>query len=369
MSDPNDPISAVLTQPLWAARASDRPLVAFAGNNVPLELIHASGCFPLQLPTAPGGDCARADRYLEARFDPMTRCALAQLLGGELDLAQLLVLPRSVDSWQRLYYYACELMRSFGERLPEPFLYDLQQLPTESSARYDLESTQLLAARLARLGRAAAESDLQASIALYDGLRRALGRMTELRRAQPCQLSGARALELYTASQRLAPETFTRALEAELERPAQPAPGVRTLLVGSAHDNPALHHMIARAGGQVVGDYHARGDLLFGPELRPEGPALPALSEHYHRHSWSVRSYPLQLGALLDLAARSGARVAVFFYYEQEEALTWDHPEQAAALAARGIPGLLLPREAYPPDPQLEARLRSFFKQHGAPHA
>lgn len=361
----HDPITAVLTDPLWAARQSARPVVAFAGNSVPLELIYASGCFPLQLPTAPRPDSARADRYLEARFDPMTRSALEQLLGGELALAQRLIFPRSEDSWQRLYYYACELTRSFGERLPQPFLYDLQSLPTESSARYNLASTQLLAAELAQLGRLPTDAELREALTQYNALRRGLARMRALRHAEPCQLSGVRALELYTASQRLPPDVFERALAVELTRSTQPAPGVRTLLVGSAHDTPALHQLIAEAGGQVVADYHARGDLLWGPELSESGPPLQALSEHCHQR-WSVRSHPLPIDPLLALAADSGARVAVFFYREEEEALTWDHPEQAAALQARGVASLLLSHGHYPPGRELAARLSSFFQQHGA---
>ena len=113
----------------------------------------------------------------------------------------------------------------------------------------------------------------------------------------------------------------------------------------------------------MVADYHARGDLLFGPPVRNDAPPLSALSEHYHRHSWSVRSHPLQLSPLLELAAQSGARAAVFFYYEQEEALTWDHAEQAAALRERGVVSLLLPREAYPPSLAIEPRLQAFFNQ------
>ena len=362
MAHSNDPIASVLQDPLWAARQSTGPVVAFAGNNIPVELIHASGCFPLQLPTAPRAGYEQADRYLEARFDPMSRCALDQVLCGELDLARLLVLPRSVDSWQRLYYYACELTRSFAERIPEPFLYDVLHTPFESSAEYNLTSTQLLADRLSLLGGPITDAELTRSIARYNALREQLWRMTALRHAVPCKLSGVSALELYTAAQRLPLEVFESALAARLAGPAEVAPGVRTLLVGSAHDTPALHHMIARAGGQVVADHHARGDLLFGPKLRETAAPLVTVSEHYHLHSWSVRSFPLNVDPLLDLAARSGAHVAIFFYYDEEEALTWDYAEQAAALRTLGIPSLLLPREAYPPSPELEPQLRAFFQ-------
>ena len=60
-------------------------------------------------------------------------------------------------------------------------------------------------------------------------------------------------------------------------------------------------------------------------------------------------------------AEASRAEAAVFFYYEEEEALTWDYLEQRAALRARGVSTLLLDRESYTPSPELEGRLRQFF--------
>ena len=358
-----DPCADVLRDPLCAARESGQPVVLFVSNNVPLELIHAAGCFPLQLPTAPRERAPRADHYLEAGFEPTVRCALEQLLGGELAIARLLVLPRTIDAWQRFYYYACELGRSFGERLPEPFLYNLLHTPFPSSAQYNLQSTRALSDKLAALsGRAVTDDALAGSIALYNRLRGKLARLIARRRATPCQLPGTTALELYTASQRIAPERFETVLDALLGSQPCAAPGVRTLLIGSAHDTPALHAMIARAGGQVVADYHWRGDLLWGAQVRADLPPLEALAEHCHRDTLSTRTFPTPLDRLLVLAADSGAEVAVFCYYAEEEALTWDHPAQAAALQARGLRSMVLERESYPPRPEAEARLRAFFE-------
>jgi benzoyl-CoA reductase/2-hydroxyglutaryl-CoA dehydratase subunit BcrC/BadD/HgdB len=342
--------------------------VLFASNNVPAELIHAAGCFPLQLPTAPGCSTDHADRYLEARFDPLVRAALAQLLAGELSLARLVVLPRTNDSWQRLYYYLCELGRSFGERLPEPVLYDLLHTPYDSSADYNLESTRRLAEKLAATsGKRFDEAALAGSISLYNRIRAELGRLLRRRWELPARLAGADALELFTASQRLDPEVFASELPLLLAEDAEPVAGVRTLLIGSAHDTPQLHRQIERAGGQVVADFHPRGDLTFGPPIREDVAPLQALCEHYHRQSLGPRTFPPPTEALLELAAESRAEAAVFFYYAEEEALTWDYPAQRAALSARGIATLLLDREAYPPDPGLEPRLSKFFAGEGRP--
>jgi benzoyl-CoA reductase/2-hydroxyglutaryl-CoA dehydratase subunit BcrC/BadD/HgdB len=357
-------LSAVLRDPLCAARESGRPIVAFASNNVPVELIHAAGCFPLQLPTAPRPDTARADRYLESRFEPMTRAALELMLAGELDAARLVVLPRTSDSWQRLYYYLCELARSFGEQLPEPFLYDLLHTPFESSAEYNLESTRALAEKLAAVsGKRPSEPELAQSIALYNRIRDKLNQCLARRRAVPCQLAGSDAVELFTASQRLDPLVFEGVLEGLMASPTAAVSGMRTLLIGSAHDTPALHRAVERAGGQVVADYHFRGDLLWGPKIAHARKPIEAIAQHYHRSSLSARTFPTPLESLVELAKTSRADAAIFYYYAEEEALTWDYAAQEAALRALGISTLHFESESYPPSAAVEPRLRDFFSK------
>lgn len=354
-------LRAVLRDPLSAAKQSARPIVLYVSNNIPVELIYACGCFPLQLPSAPRLDYRRADRYLEPGFEPMVRAALEQLLAGELNSASLLILPRTLDAWQRLYYYLCELTRSFGERVPEPCLYDLQQLPNASSAQYNLQSTQLLADKLQALTGTTLQPDaLRRAITLYNRVRATLRRVLQRRNQQPAQLSGEDALQLYTAAQRLDPHVLEAELDTLLQTAGEPALGTRTLLVGSTHDTPVLHQLIARAGGQVVADFHVRGDWSLREPIPDGAPPLRALAEHY-QSSLSTRSYPLPVPALLESAAASRAEAAVFFYYEEEEALTWDYPAQAAALQTRGVRSLLLPRQPYPPAPELEPRLERFF--------
>ena len=64
------------TDPLAAARAHKAGggrVVGFMSNNVPVELIHAAGCFPLQLPPAPREPTPLADAYMEVLFDPLVR--------------------------------------------------------------------------------------------------------------------------------------------------------------------------------------------------------------------------------------------------------------------------------------------------------
>lgn len=356
-------LASARRDPLAAARAAKAtaPVVGFLSNNVPLELIHAAGCYPLQLPAAPAEPTPRADRYVEQAFDPIGRSVFERTLRGDFAFVDLIVLPRTFDSFQRLYYYLCELRRSGLERVPECYLYDLLHTPWYTSAEYNHASTELLRDRLEGLaGRTLAAGDLGASIALYNRIRGQLSKVFDRRCAVPCALAGTDAVELYSVAQQVRPETFERILESVLAEPPRVAHGKRILLAGAAHDTPALHAAISRAGGQVVADYHWRGELLFGRPVDEALPPLRALSAHYHRDSWSVRRFPLGTADMIDLATRAHVQGAIFYYYASDEALSWDYPVQARDLARVGVASLRLDGQPYPPDDACDRAIALF---------
>jgi benzoyl-CoA reductase/2-hydroxyglutaryl-CoA dehydratase subunit BcrC/BadD/HgdB len=357
-------LAAALTDPLALARSAKAlgPVVAFASNNVPIELIHAAGCFPLQLPALPGEPTPRADLYMERAFDPMARSIFERLLRQELSFVDLIVLPRSVDSFHRLYYYLCELQRTATERVPDTFLYDVLHTPWYSSAEYNYASTIALCQKLEELTRVAiCPFAIAASIVLYNRIRRKLAEVSGRRHSVPCGLAGTEAIELCIASQHMRPEAFEGVLDDVLARPSRVAEGKRVIAVGSAQDTPRLHASIGEAGGQVVADYHWRGDLLFGACVDESLPPLRALSSHYHRDSWSVRTYPSTVTGLVEWARRSRAQAAIFYYHEGEEALTWDYPACAGALASIGVPSLRLDSQPYPPDGSSQPEISRFL--------
>jgi benzoyl-CoA reductase/2-hydroxyglutaryl-CoA dehydratase subunit BcrC/BadD/HgdB len=361
---PSLELAAALREPLAHARAAKahRPVVAFMSNNIPIELIHAAGCFPLQLPALPGDPTPRADLYMEQSFDPMARSIFERLLRQDFSFVDLIVFPRSVDSFHRFYYYLCELRRMALETVPESFLYDLLHTPWYSSAEYNYASTVALQERLEDLaGIEVSDGAMLASIALYNRIRRKLSVVSERRHSVPCTFAGTDAIELLIASQHMAPEAFEGVLDALLTCQPRVAEGTRVIVVGSAQDTSALHASIGRAGGQVVADHHWRGDLLFGPCVEEALPPLRALSTHYHRDSASVRTYPAVTAGLVQSARRARAQAAIFYHYAEEEALTWDYPAHAAALAAIGVPALRLDSQPYPPDDAIQPALSRFF--------
>jgi benzoyl-CoA reductase/2-hydroxyglutaryl-CoA dehydratase subunit BcrC/BadD/HgdB len=349
-----------------AFKAQGGRVVGFLSNNVPVELIHAAGCFPLQLAAVPGEPTPLGDRYMESLFDPMARSVFEHLLRGDFAFVDLLVLPRTVDSFQRMYYYLCELRRTGALAVPETWLYDLLHTPWYTSAEYNFARTVELKQRLDALsGKEVTDDQLRASIAFYNRIRDKLGLASARRRSVPCELSGVAALELFSASQWMRPEAFEAELDGLLASQPPRLGGPRVVLIGSAHDEPIVHRMVARLGGQVVGDYHWRGELLLAGQVDQDLPPLRALSCHYHRDSFSPRRFPSSASAdadaIVEFVQRAQADAAVFFYYAEEEALTWDFPAQRRALDRASVPSLCLSDQPYPADASSERLLREFL--------
>jgi hypothetical protein len=71
----------------------------------------------------------------------------------------------------------------------------------------------------------------------------------------------------------------------------------------------------------------------------------------------------MPLDALLSRAQASRAEAAIFFYYEEEEALTWDFPAQREALRKLGIESLALEHQPYPPAGALEPTIAEFLSR------
>ena len=341
-------IDRALAEPYAAARAAKaagRKVVGVVTNDAPFELIHAAGLFSLQLAPQPG-PTLHADRYMESLFDPMLRSVFDQALSGKLDFLDAIVLPRSNDSAQRTYYYLCELQRTgVLTRSLKPLLFDVQKLPSRASAEYTYQRVLDLKAELEMLGGQSVNAEgLRSSIELYNQIRAAMRKLGEARAA--LKVSGVQAMEAMLAASLGSPESALEVLS-KAAATQSAAQGEPTILIGSAHCDAALHAAIGKAGGQVVGDFHWRGDLYYGPEIEA-GEPLRAIAEHHGRDVYAARTFPAPHAELTAFAKARGARAAIFLFYKEEEALVWDAPSQMQALRAAGVRVLSLTQQPWP---------------------
>lgn len=363
MTSPFDAVLADRNAAARAWKAKGGKVVGYLGVTVPVELIEAAGAFPLQL----AGHAAMtplADRYMESLFDPIVRAVFEGLLAGDYDFLDAVVLSRTSDSIQRLYYYLCEVRRMGEAPIPEPILYDLLHTPWYSSAEYDFARTRELKATLERVtGQAADGEALATAIAAGNYRRGLLNAIVARRRSRPATLSGVAAHQAMAASRVLDLVTFA----AVAPPPVQPNPGLRVVIAGSPLDSPRLHALLETEGAVVVGDFHEFGEPAIGPMIDEAAPPLRAITEHYHRGVISSRTFPQSTQPLLDLAQAVHADAVVFYFYAEEEALTWDYPAQRRALVEAGIAVLCLDGRPHHPDASDAAQVGRFLAGLKAP--
>lgn len=336
-----------------AHKAGGGCVIGYLGNTAPVELIEAAGAFPVMLTGLPGKGTPRADEYMEDLFDPIVRGVFEQVLEGRLAWLDAVVLPRSNDSIQRLYYYLCELRRR-GVAAPLPILFDLQHTPSAAAHAYNLDRmADLKAALEAVAGRAITDHWLGEAIADFETRR---ARMAAFATARPgSALAGSEALKAYTAWRVMPPGAFDVALPGLETGNGRAQAGPKVVLAGSAQDTPDLHLLVEAAGGRVVGDYHPLGDLLIG-EAAPTGFApLEGLTRRYQSGLMSSRTFPRPPEAITRFAKARQADLVIFHFWKVEEALTWDYPAERRALEAAGVRTLAFTDQPYGIDPGLAA--------------
>src|ERR1700689_2158605 len=136
MSAFENKVAEALLDPLAQARAhaaSGRRGIGFVGAGITGERIIASGAYPVRLASAVDANTDAADRYLESTFMPDVRSIAEQYLQGALNFMHSIILPRSNDSAQRLYYYLSDLRTRQFRAAPVPLIFDLAKIPRDTS--------------------------------------------------------------------------------------------------------------------------------------------------------------------------------------------------------------------------------------------
>lgn len=345
----------------WQAKGGK--VVGYVSNTIPLELIHAAGLFPLHLSGTPGEDTPLADEFLEPAFDPWSRSLFEKLIRGDYRFLDAIILPRTHDALQRLYYYLCEIERKHPQySLPPVFLVNLLHTPRASTTAYNRARFAQFAEFLQSLGNRFDDAALENSIDTYNRLRSSLSYFNRLRASADRPVSGFLAQQVYAAVQSL-PAEESLSLLSQVETLAEPTPDARPIvLAGSCLDHPQLHQLLDREKLCVVGDYHSLGNHFLGPTPVP-APELTALAEHYQYHTLSGRSFEQKETSLVDFARQQNAQAIVFHYLLKEEALSWHYPRQQRAAEAAGLQTALLIDQPYQPDP---SRLQNLVRTLGS---
>jgi hypothetical protein len=285
---------------------------------------------------------------------PELRALAEQWLAGALDFIAAVVLPRSHDSAQRLYYYLCELQRRGLCAGPTPLLFDVASIPRASSFEHTLASTRLLARSLGATDAGLAQAMTRVA------QREAVLQRLALLRLDDAPLPGSAAQCALRAAEHDHGDAFEQALASWLDEAPRSTPGKRLLLAGSAPPDDRLHRAVEAAGATIVRD-HTETDL---PSMRPfaGGDPLEWIARRHHA-ARSPAQHMLESRAWLVEQARAARADGVLLWLiEEDEALPWEAAAQAAALHDAGIRALTLTRQRWLAEPSVLDTIADFVR-------
>lgn len=325
--------------------------VGFVGPDVPIEVLIASGRPFGHLPWQPDAATPWADRWLESSFPFWSRSILEQWHDGVFDSLESVVFSRADDASQRLYYYVAELQRRGKLAGPMPLMFDIALIPRESS----LQHTETALLELMRaLG--VADAALPDAIERANGLRRRCGKL-ELERAADGPL--------YERLARAALWTDPCQWVEDLQLPVAAPAAARVLLAGSLPPDERLHVAVEAAGASVVAEAHALAPARLGPELEI-GQQRPtaALARQLRAGSVAPRAFFDRAAWVAARARAARATLAVIWLTREDEALAWVAPAIERALAAAGLPTLLLTARRWQADDETSDLIAEFTRRY-----
>ncbi|MES3021743.1 MAG: 2-hydroxyacyl-CoA dehydratase family protein [Pseudomonadota bacterium] len=335
------------------ARAADVQVVAYLGNATPVELILATGAFPLLMTGDPAEPTPYAEQFIDDDFDGDLRSVYQRIVGGYYNFADLIVIPRSSNGYLYLYYFLLETRRLLPQNpFPEVVLFDILHTPYWSTGQYDYGRLLDLKARLEKLsGKSMTAAQLGEAIATKNRSRAALQALNALRRRAQPVLSGADMLCAIGACELIEYSVSTALVRALAEQAdsVAPLPGVRLMVKGAPHDNTRFYQLAESLGAVIVADDHVSGERTIEHLVDETIEPLAALAQHYHLHAPGIRSFPQQAQdeRFLQIVEQAGVEGVVFFHDEFDDTLGWDYPEQKKMLDDRGIASIFLQQQSY----------------------
>ncbi len=342
-------LDEILAHPLRAALRSGGGAWGYVGLDIPPELVSAPGRVSCHLPWRKQTSTPVAAQWLETSFPGWALSMMEDWAAGKFDCFEQVVFSRGEDAAHRLYYYVCELQRQGRLGGPRPLVFDIAKIPRESSRRHTVMAFRRLMGQL-RLD----DGQLIAGIQRANRLRELLVGL-QRRRTGP-----GRVYEKLVRASLFADVTGLL----ESWSPEDPPPhGRAVVLVGSAPPDDSLHEAVEGAGWTVVEELYDRSMYRMGGLVSPEAsdPASAVVHQWLERES-GKRGFADPAGAIDATLRGRKIDAAVLWSMREDEALAWRVPAQRAALAALGVPTLVLTARSWHVDDGVAGEIESFLR-------
>jgi len=339
-----------LTAKRWLEEHPGKKAVGCFPIYCPVELIHASGMFPLGVI---GAGNQIEITHADSRFQSFVCSIVKSTL--ELGLTQRL---KFLDGM--LFHSICDPARNlssiFQRNFPDMFVEYIhfpQNFASLLARQYlETEYRRILEGLQHRSGHAPTTEDFNRSINLYNRIRAALRKIYQIRTDTPHLISAAESFVLTRAGTLMAPEDFLKILEQVLAevpgRPSRPKDRIRVVLEGSFCELPpvGLIETLEQAGCYILDDDFLRGWRWFTEDVPIQDNPLAALAESYSERAYysgtKHDTREAKATHLIRLAKEKKADAVVFQAAKFCEPALFDYAIYRKALEDAQIPHLLL---------------------------
>lgn len=333
-------------------KAKGQKVIGWLLTDVPEELIHAAGAFPVGI-LGSNTSIRQADTHVQVWMCSLMRSSLEMGLRDDLDFLDGVLIPHTCDT-------ARMMVGTWRKNCRTPYIdnFLLPRQVNRPSAR------EYLAGELNRLktnleyqtGIEITDDILRASIRLFNENRQLLRRMFEIHAAHPGLISSRQAYTVIKAAMymdKAEHNSVLRNLIREMEQKAtefnvQTAFQTRLVISGGVWEPPEIMDLIEGAGGVIVGDDLHTGARYLGPDAAEDGDPITALADR------QLQKIPFgcydnqdqeRSRFLVDLVRRSEARGLIFLHLKFCEPENYDYKDMREALNSAGIPNLRLETE------------------------
>ena len=357
-------------------KAQGQKIIGWLLTDVPEELIHAAGAFPVGV-LGSNKNIRLADTHLQVWVCSLMRSSLEMGLNGELDFLDGILIPQTCDTTRAMvgiWRKTCKIPYIENFMLPK-------QVNRPSAREYLIGELARLKNKLEQeTGVVISDERLCASIRLFNENRQLLRRMFEIHVSHPEVISSREAYTVIKAAMTMDKEEHNKLLGdllRELEQKVselvkqhdQPNSKVRLIISGEVWEPPEIMDLIEEAGGVVVGDDLLTGARYLGPDAAEDGNLLEALADRqlkkipfggFDNQDYERRRF------LIDLVRQSKAMALIFLHLKFCEPENYDYNDMREGLNSAGIPNLRLETEFTNPSlGQIRTRLEAFIEMIG----
>ncbi len=366
-------LTVIVAEPYTEARrrqAAGQKIIGCLLTDVPEELIHAAGAFPVGIMGSNAG-VRLADAHLQVWACSLMRTSLDMGLRGELDFLDGIIIPHTCDTTRMMvgiWRHTCKTPYIDNFLLP-------RQVNRPSARDYLIGELARLRENLAQVtGQEITVEKIQASIRLFNENRRLLRQVMQLHAEHPGLLTTREAYTVIKAAMLIDKAEHNRLLQElipQLEQKASSSAGatvVKTRLVisGAVWEPPEILDLIEEAGGVLVGDDFLTGARYLGPDAAEEDDPLAALADRQLQKipfgGYDNPDAP-RANFLVDLVRKAKADGLIFLHLKFCEPENYDYNDMHEALNGAGIPNMRLETEYINPTlGQIRTRMEAFIE-------